>query len=251
MTIIVYFHQSSYRTFKDYYTKHVRLHLRAEFPHLVSYSRFVELMPRSLLPLCVYLNQRKGPCTGISFIDSMPVVVCHNRRIHQHKLFDGWAARGKNSVGWFFGFKLHLIVSDQGELLGFRLTPGNTDDRVPVPTLTEELFGKLYGDKGYISQALFEQLLDGGLELVTKLKKNMKQRLITLWDKLMLRKRALIETINDQLKNISQIEHSRHRSRVGFTVNLVAGLIAYTYQAKKPSLKISREEAQLLPMITA
>ncbi len=251
MTIIVSFHQSGYRTFKDYYTRYVVQHLRAEFPDLVSYQRFVELMPRTLLPLCCYLRTRKGRCTGITFIDSTPLVVCHNRRIHSHKVFDGWAARGKNAMGWFFGFKLHLVVNDRGELLGFRLTPGNTDDRAPVPDLVEELFGKLYADKGYLSQALFEQLLDRDLEMITKVKKNMKNRLLTLWDKLMLRKRALIETINDQLKNISQIEHSRHRSRVGFMVNLLAGLIAYTFQAKKPSLKIRREKADLLPMIIA
>ena len=159
------------------------------------------------------------------------------------------AARGKTSMGWFYGFKLHLIVNDRGELLAVRLTPGNTDDRVPVPDLTAGLWGMLYGDKGYISQALHDDLFERGVELVTKLKKNMKQRLIRLWDKLMLRKRALIESVIDQLKNISQVEHSRHRSVAGFMVNVVAGLVAYTHQEKKPSLGLMRQEGSTLPVI--
>jgi hypothetical protein len=249
MTIIVHFHRSRYRTFKDYYTQHVCQYLRGHFPGLVSYNRFVELMPRALLPLCCFLKRRTGRCTGLAFIDSCALAVCHNRRIHSHRVFDGWAARGKTSVGWFFGFKLHLVINDRGDLLGFHLTPGNTDDRGPVRCLVKDLFGKLYGDKGYISQRLFEELLDEGLELITKLKKNMKNRLMVLFDQVMLRKRALIESVIDQLKNISQIEHSRHRSRAGFMVNLLGGLIAYSYQAKKPSLHIEREVGSGLPVL--
>lgn len=251
MTLIVYFHRSRYRTFKDYYTQLVQPHLKPHFPKLVSYGRFVELMPRTLLPLCTYLNTRKGRCTGIAFIDSTALAVCHNRRIHSHKVFEGWARRGKTSVGWFFGFKLHLAVNDEGELLAFRVTPGNVDDREPVPDLVRELFGKLYGDRGYVSEPLRDRLWRRGLEFITKLKRNMRQRLMLLWDKLMLRKRALIETIYDQLKNISQIEHSRHRSRTNFMVNVVAGLIAYTYQPRRPSLHISREVNPIVPMLVA
>ncbi len=247
MTIIVSFHWSHYRTFKHYYTDYVDPHLRPYFPMLVSSTRFVELMPHALVPLCCYLYTRKGRCTGIAFIDSTPLVVCHNRRIASHKVFAGWAARGKTSMGWFYGFKLHLIVNDEGELLAFGLTPGNVDDRQPVPALTKQLFGQLFGDRGYISQALHDILFAQGLELLTKIRKNMKNRLMRLWDKLLLRKRALIESINDQLKNISQIEHTRHRSVTGFMVNLVAGLVAYTYQPKKPSLGLRRDPR--LPML--
>lgn len=236
MTLIVYFHRSHYRTFKHYYIDYVIPHLGQYFPTLVSYTRFVELMPRALVPLCCYLHTRKGRCTGIAFIDSTPLVVCHNRRIASHKVFAGWAARGKTSTGWFYGFKLHLIVNDEGALLACCLTPGQVDDRRPVPALAKGLWGQLFGDRGYISQALHDTLFVRGLELLTKIRKNMKNRLIRLWDKLLLRKRALIETINDQLKNISQIEHTRHRSVTGFMVNLVAGLIAYSFQPKKPSL---------------
>lgn len=146
---------------------------------------------------------------------------------------------------------MHLIVNDLGELLSFQLSPGNTDDREPVRTLARWLFGKLYGDMGYISKKLFEDLFAQGLELITKLRKNMKNKLLPLFDKLMLRKRAILETIYDQLKNISQIEHSRHRSASGFMINLLAGLIAYTYQPKKPSIKIQRDQGKLIPLIIA
>ena len=249
MTIIIHFHQSNYRHFKAYYTKHVVVHLRSEFPNLVSYNRFVELMPDALLPLCAYLSTRFVAATGIAFIDSTPLAVCHNRRINRHRVFAGLAARGKTSMGWFYGFKLHLIVNDQGELITFYLTPGNVDDRKPVSHMAKNLWGKLFADKGYISQALFDQLFGQGVQLITPIRKNMKNRLMPLIDKVLLRKRAIIETINDQLKNISQVAHTRHRSVNNFLVNLVAGLIAYTYQTKKPSLNLSREDSALLPAL--
>jgi hypothetical protein len=239
MTIIIHFHQSHYRDFKTYYIEYVCEHLGAEFPNLVSYNRFVELMPRTLLPLCCYLHSRKGEVTGISFIDSTRITVCGHKRISRNQVFKDVAKLGKSSMGWFFGFKLHLVVNDQGELLAFCLTPGNVDDRQPVPELVQGFFGKIFGDKGYISQALFELLFEAGIQLVTGIRKNMKNRLIPLLDKLLSRKRSIIETINDQLKNISQIEHSRHRSATNFMVNMVAGLAAYTHQEKKPSLNLA------------
>jgi hypothetical protein len=247
MTIIVLFHASSYRNFKAYYTEQVCKHYAGAFPRLVSYNRFVELMSSALVPLCGYLQSRKGQCSGISFIDSTCLKVCHNRRIHSHKVFAECAKRGKTSVDWFFGFKLHLVINDCGELLSLRLTPGNTDDRQPVPELIKGLFGKLFGDKGYVSQPLFEALYDEGIQLVTKLKRKMKNRLMPLLDKIMLRKRAIVESVMDQLKNISQIEHSRHRSVANCLVNLVAGLVAYTWREKKPSLNIRvKEQLQLV-----
>src|SRR6516164_4434143 len=202
-------------------------------------QRLVELMPTLLVPLVAYLHTQLGRCSGISFIDSTSLAVCRNPRIHQHRVFAGRAARGKTSVGWFFGFKLHLVVNDQGEILAFCLTPGNVDDRHPVPKLAKSLIGKLFGDKGYLSQPLAQYLLvTQGLHLITKLRKKMRNRLLDWSDKLLLRKRAIIETITDQLKNISQIEHSRHSSPSNFLVNLIAGLIAYCHQPKKPSLGV-------------
>ena len=239
MTIMIYFHISRYRTFKDYYTKHVCQHLRSEFPGLVSYSRFVELMRGAMVPLMVYLQRcRLKKSTGIAFVDSTTLKVCHNRRIHNHKTFQGIAQRGKTSMGWCYGFKLHLIVNHQGDLVSTMLTPGNVDDRnLPLmQTLTQDVMGKLFGDRGYISQKLFKALLEHGLQLITRLRKNMDNKLMALMDKLMLKKRALIESINDQLKNLCQIEHTRHRSTINFLGNLFSGLIAYTYSPQKPSI---------------
>ncbi len=248
MTILIYFHQSNYRHFKAYYTEYVQVHLRSEFPTLVSYSRFVEFIPSVLIPLCVYLRTRcLGTCTGISFIDSTANAVCKNPRIHSHRVFAGLAQRGKTCTGWFYGFKLHLIFNDCGELLSFTLTPGNVDDRRPVPEMVSQLFGKLIGDKGYISQALREEWWRTfQIELVTGVRSNMKAVPMSLMDKLLLRKRAIVETIIDQLKNVSQIEHTRHRSVVNFLVNLVCGLIAYCRQPKKPSLDLGT-----LPVLVA
>lgn len=238
MTILIHFHQSHYRHFKAYYCEYVQRWLGAEFPGLVSYTRFVEYIPSALLPLAAYLRLACfGPCTGISFIDSTSLDVCLNQRIASHKVFAGLAQRGKTSTGWFFGFKLHLVFNDRGEILNVTLTPGNVDDRKPVPQLVRDLFGKLFGDKGYLSQPLFETLYRTfDIQLITKIKSNMKNRLMLLSDKLLLRKRAIVETIIDQLKNISQIEHSRHRSITNFLVNVLCGLIAYAHQPIKPSI---------------
>lgn len=251
MTILILFHRSHYRDFKAYYNEHVRKQWRVEFPGLVSYTRFVELMPSAVGVMTLYLCSRLSQTRGIAFIDSTPLPVCQNKRIFHHKVFDGLAARGKNSMGYFFGFKLHLIVNDQGELLSFLLTPGNTDDRKPVPTLVKRLWGKLFGDKGYSSQPLFEQLFAQGIQLVTqpKKKKKMDNRLMPLFDKILARKRSIIETINDQLKNISQIAHTRHRSPTNFLVNLIAGLLAYTFQQKKPALSFEPADLALLPAL--
>ena len=249
MTILVHFHQSQYRCFKAYYLLEVCCHLRGEFPGLPGYTRVVTLMQSVLIPLCAYLQQRKGTATGIAFIDATSIVVCHNRRIRSHKVFKKLAQRGKTSVGWCYGFKLHLVVNDRGELLAFQVTPGNVDDRAPVPHLTKGLTGKIFGDKGYISKALFEALLEEDLQLITRLRKNMANQFMLMFDKLMLRKRALIETINDQLKNISQIEHTRHRSATNFMVNLVAGLVAYTHQPKKPSLNLTPNQENQLVLV--
>ena len=240
MTIVIHFHQSHYRTFKAYYTEHVQVHLRCEFPQLVSYQRFVALLASVQIPLLAYLQHRYGTCTGISFIDSTSLAVCDPKRIHQHRVFATDAKRGKSSMGWFYGFKLHLAVNDRGELLACCLTPGNVDDRTPVPQMVKDLHGKLFGDRGYISAPLTQLLFEQGLQLITKLRKNMKDILMLLSDKLLLRKRAIIESIIDQLKNISQIEHSRHRSPINFVVHLVAGLLAYSHQAKKPGLHLDQ-----------
>lgn len=171
MTLIIALHRSGFRTFKDFYPRYVQSHLRAEFAQLVSYPRFVELRQGALVPLCAYLSTRKGACSGMAFVDSAPIEICHPKRAHSHKVFADLAHWGKNSMGWFYGFKLHLLINDGGELLAVHLTPANVNDRTPVLKLAKGLWGKLFGDRGYISQALFEQLLQEGLVLITKIKK--------------------------------------------------------------------------------
>ncbi|UOG30161.1 IS982 family transposase [Leptospira noguchii] len=249
-TIVVYFHLSHYREFKNYYLIEIKKNLKSEFPKAVSYNRFVELMPNALCVIASFLsNTRMGKCSGISFIDSTILKVCDNRRIHSHKVFKNIAQRGKSSTGWFYGFKLHLIINDRGEILSFMVTPGNVDDRnskVIFP-LVKNIYDKLFGDRGYISQSLFESLYEKGIQLITKLKKNMKNKLMPLVDKILLRKRAIIESVNDELKNICQIQHTRHRSFFNWAVNLLSGLVAYSFFPKKPSLNLrSKDNLQLL-----
>ena len=239
MTIMVFFHQSHFRTFKHFYLFIYETHRKA-FPKMPSYSRFVSLQKACFIPLFAYLHKSRGKVTGISFIDSTILKVCHIKRSSSNKVFKKIAARGKSTIGWFFGFKLHLVVNEKGEILSFQITPGNASDISSVKTLTKKIWGKLFGDRGYISSKLFEELLTQNLQLITKIRNNMKNKLMDIYDKILLRKRAIIETINDQLKNISQIEHTRHRSPANFLINLLSGLIAYCQQKKKPSLKLSK-----------
>lgn len=243
MTILIGFHLSRYRSFKDYYTRYVQVILKPYFPRLVSYNRFVELMPAAGIALAIFLKKcKRGKVTGLSFVDSTLLRVCHNLRINRNKVFKRFAKRGKTSTGWFYGFKLHLIVNDRGEIISFEVTAGNCDDRnlEMMNKLTQGLFGKLFGDKGYISNPLTQSLAKQGITLITNVKGNMKNKLIPLIDKLLLRKRWIIETINDQLKNLCQIDHSRHRSPINFLVNLLSGLVAYSYFPKKPSLNLGK-----------
>ena len=241
MTILIMFHHSGYRDLKSYYLKHICPQCKSLFPETVSYNRFVELQQKVACKLIAFLNMCcMGECTGISFIDSTPLRVCHIKRERSHKTMKGWATKGKCTMGWFYGFKLHIVINDKGEIIKYQITPGNTDDRAPLKdnSFTKKLFGKLIGDRGYISQSLFDQLFIDDIHLITKIKKNMKNSLMSLYDKILLRKRALIETVNDLLKNVCQIEHTRHRSINNFVVNLISGLIAYNLMPKKPQLNI-------------
>ena len=246
MTLLIAFHSSHQRDFKNYYTGFVAQFYKRDFPTLLSDTRFLEVMPRALGPLCAYFTHLKGRPTGIEFVDSTTLKVCRNLRIPRHKVLQGVAQRGRSSMGWFYGFKLHLIVNHTGEIVSVKLTPGNVDDRTPVPELAQGLVDRLYGDKGYISQALSQSLRQSGVTLITSVRKNMKAKAISAFDKAMLAKRFIIETINDQLKNISHIEHARHRSLHGFMLNLIGGLIAYCRKKDKPSVKLSNDEYNLV-----
>lgn len=253
MTIYIGFHISSHTNFKKYYTDFIAVHYLHLFPDLVTYERFNQLQSRLFMPMLMYFKNRcQGECTGISFIDSTPLQVCHIKREKQHKVFKGIAEKSKSTMGWYFGFKLHLIINDKGEILSFCFSKANVDDRDKkiMSIMTKEVFGKLFGDRGYISQKLAEYLWNDGVELVYKRRKNMKKMNISDTDKILLRKRAVIESVNDELKNICSIQHTRHRSLQGFFNNVVSALIAYQSFEKKPSIKIShelKENEMLLP----
>lgn len=240
MTIAVMFHHSHFREFKYYYLLCVQGPWASYFRWLPSYNRFLELMKEVAIPLYIFMvATRLADCTGISFIDSTVIDVCDIHREKQNKVFKGLAKKGKGTMGWFYGFKLHLVVTERGEIVNFVLSAGNVDDRNEkvISKLAKDLFGKLIGDRGYISKDLVEKLLGQGVELLTKFKKNMKKLPAKLGDAILLRKRAVIESVNDFLKNTCQIEQSRHRSPINFMVNLLSGLVAYSYIEKKPSMK--------------
>lgn len=241
ITIQVLFHISNYRNFKVFYLEYVCQFLSSEFPKLVSYNRMVELQSTSFIPMMIYLKTKGlSDCTGISFVDSTPLRVCDKRRIHQHKTFKNVAQRGQCSLGWFYGFKLHIVTNDCGGIIDFMLTPANVHDTSPLKMkgFIKKLYGKLFGDKGYLSKELFQNLFSTGIHLITKLRKNMKTKLVTpIQDAFHLRKRAIIETIFDQLKNIFQIKHSRSCSPINYFNNVFSALIAYNFADKKNSLK--------------
>lgn len=243
MTILILFHLKSYRNLKHFYLTHITKYRKDLFPEVVSYNRFVELQKKVIQPLSIFLKMfGLGECTGISFIDSTVLKVCHYKREKQHKVFKGIAKKSSGTMGWFYGFKLHLVCNDKGEVIEFMLTPGNVDDRFPLKQqkFVDEIFGKIYGDKGYIGKDLFDKLFIDGIHLITKVRKNMKKKAMDFMDRVILRKRAIIESVNDLLKNSCQIEHSRHRSFDNFIGNMISALVAYSFLPKKPSIKIDR-----------
>jgi hypothetical protein len=245
ITILIAFHGGQFRNFKHFYTGYVCVHLRDCFPNVVSYNRFIELSHRSAVPFMLFLHYCcRGECTGISFIDSTVLRVCHNKRIKRNKVFKDIAKVGKSTVGWFFGFKLHLIINDKGEILSFYLSQGNTADSSAkiITRMTKEIFGKMFGDKGYIGKALSDLLFGNGVQLITAVRRNMKQKALSNEEKLLLRKRSVIETVNDELKNICQVEHTRHRSIAGFILNIMSAIAAYSFFPKKPSIKMDIQE---------
>ena len=252
ITILIAFHIGSFRNFKHFYINYICAHLQKEFPNTVSYNRFIELQQKVIVPFMLFLKLRGfGTCTGISFMDSTPLRVCKNKRIKNNKVFKGVAEVGKSTIGWFYGFKLHLIINEKGEVLNFALSKGNVDDRNEqiVNNMTENLFGKIFADKGYISKKLFQMLFSNGIHLFTGIRNNMKNQLMTLKDKILLRKRSVIETVNDELKNICQVEHSRHRSINNFLINTIAALTAYCFFPKKPSIKVDWDTSGQLALI--
>lgn len=249
MTISVFYHQSGYKTFKDYYEKHVLIYLRSEFPHLVSYNRFLELRNKAVVPLLAFILLRAlNPCTGTSYIDSFPLNVCHPRRQSSHKVFKGLAQKGKTSTGWFYGFKLHLVINHKGEIITFYITSGNVADNneTLLLKLTKNLFGKMFGDRGYlINPDLFKKLYGKGVQVITRIRKNMKNKLMPLDDKLLLLKRGVIESVGSILKESLSLEHSRHRSIFGFFCHVFSTIINYNFREKKPNIECIYNELML------
>lgn len=240
MTIMIYYHESGYKIFKDFYEKHVLINMTRDFRELVSYNRFIELRQKALFPLFAFAQLKTmASCMGKSFIDSFSLKVCHIKRVSSHKVFKGLAKIGKTSVGWFYGFKLHLAINPNGEIIAFCITPGNVADNNETVLLkiTKKLFGKLFGDKGYlINKDLFKKLYANGVEMVTRIRANMDNKLMHVADKLMLRKRGLIESVGNVLKGALSLEHSRHRSIFGFCSHIIASLVAYCFRENKPSI---------------
>lgn len=236
MTITIFFHSSGYRTFKHYYLYLVMTQLRPFFRDSVSYKRFNKMMSRISLPLFVFQKTVSGHTEGIAYVDSTVLSVCHICRACSHKLFKAIAKKGKSTTGWFYGLKLHLIINHRAEIIAWKLTSGNVDDRKPVPELVQGLFGKVYGDRGYISKDLFDSLFERGIQLVTRLKSTMKNILMDSFDKLALYKRGIIESVNAKLKIGCQIDHHRHRSLSNFLVNLISGLVSYSLDPHKPRI---------------
>jgi hypothetical protein len=242
MTILIAYHLSGHKCFEYYYFVEIKGYLKDYFPQAPSYERFVNIAQRANLPMMMLMMQMSFMASQDHqsfYVDSTKLAVCDNHRIHQNKVFKGVAKRGKTSMGWFYGMKLHLIINPLGDICGFALTSGNIADNASnvLPFMSKHLQGKIYGDAGYISSTLRDKLAQNGLTLITKIKSNMKNKLISPLDKLMLKKRTLIETVIDLLKSIKNICHTRHRSVANFFNNLMGGLLAYTFSDKKPSLK--------------
>ena len=239
MTIMVMYHTSYAKNFKYFYKTCIEYIHKSDFPKALSYNRFVELIPRLFVPLNILMHLLFGEETGTYFIDATPIKACHNKRRYSNKVFKGLAKHSKSSMGYFYGFKLHVIINEKGQFIALKMTKGNVDDRVPVPELTKGLTGFIYADKGYIKQNLFISLYERGLKMVHGIKKNMPNKLMDLKEKIMLRKRNLIETVFDYLKNKMNLEHTRHRSPINAFVHILSTLVAYSFKTKKPSINFN------------
>lgn len=240
MTIMIWFSYSGYRTFKDYYIKHVKPYLSNEFPNLVSYTRFVELQGKSAFAMAVF-SRLCGlqECTGISYADSASLKVCHIKREKSNRVFKGIAAKGKTSIGWFYGFKFHFVINPFGEIIDFYITAGNVADNNPnvIQRLFQDLFGKIYADKGYLlNPELLQSLYDSGKELITKVRKNMQEKILDIKDVFFLKKRGTIESVIDILKEHLSLEHTRHRSPLNFFAHICSCIMAYAFRPTKPSI---------------
>ena len=234
MTILVLYHSSRFRHFRAFYEGVVLTLLRSAFPKAPCYARFIALTNHVWVPLTVFLLTRMGRKTGLYDIDSTALPVCHTRRIDRHRVFAGLAGRGKTSLGWFFGFKLHLVFNHQRQIVALKLTPGTVNDTTPVPQLTRDLIGKLFGDKGYVGQDLARRLLRRGLVLMTRVRRNMKRLPVSFLDKALLNGRNIVETIIGHIKEFSSLRLPKHRSVFNGFTHLTAAIVAYQLNPLPP-----------------
>jgi len=231
-TIVIAYHQAGMKCFKSYY-KYLVVHHSRDF-NLVCYDRFVALIKRAFPVIAALMYVLLGKATEIHFVDSTPYKVSHICRRYSHKVFSGLAATAKTSTGWFHGLKLHFIFNGQGEIIKLAITPGNVDDRKGLKQLVKGLVGKIFGDRGYIGTEFFKDLFAGGLRLVTRLRKNMKNILMEFNDRACLSKRMVVETIFSSIKSCGTFEHSRHRNVINAFCHILSGLIAYQLRPIKP-----------------
>jgi hypothetical protein len=235
MTILIFFQSSGWRNFKHFYTGFLCIYWSKEFPTLPSYNRFIEIMNRVTFNLVLFAQLRSGKRTGIYYIDSTCLPVCHLKRSSRHKTFDEIAQYGRTSVSWFFGLKLHIVINDQGELIAFKITSGKMHDAKASESMLECLQGMAFGDKGYLSKQLFSRLLEKGLKLITRTRKNMKPINYSDIEKQLLNQRGIIETVINHFKHHYNIWHTRHRSVVNAMTHLMAGIAAYVIEPLKIS----------------
>ena len=232
LTVLIYgaLLSDQFKHFKAFY-KYNCAELKSAFPGLLSYERMIELRQEVVFPMMQFLLSKLSPCTGKSYIDSTPMKACHPKRTGSHSVVKNIASVGKTSNGWFYGTKLHLVVTSLGEIVNFKLTPGNIADnnKKVLRDLVRKIWGKLFGDKGYIvGQETRKELHEQGVELIHNIRSNMQNRLLSAQDKADLRKRANVsEGAFSKLKMHLSLEHTRHRSLFGFLAHVVSILIAY------------------------
>jgi hypothetical protein len=249
LTILIYYHFSKFDCIKNYYLVKVYWEFKKYFPKLPSYNRFIERIKEVPMLAALYLKYKQAKFNGEGYIDSTPLEVCTKKRVHSHKVFKFEANLGKSSKGWFYGFKLHVICDFMGNIVKCKITSGNEHDLKVGAQMLDGLQGKIYGDKGYIGKKEFLMLVDQGLFLITGIRKNMKNRLLELWDKILLKKRSLIESVFNLMKQIFHLEHSRHRSVVNAAVYVITTVIAYCWKPTKPKIKFTKQEKELLEQL--
>jgi hypothetical protein len=212
------------------------------FPKAPTYRRFVALVCRCVPLLLLWLLYKTSQSvrTGPYFIDTKKLEVCHLKRAWSHRVFKGIARKGKTSTGWFYGLKLHLVINHLGQIVSFLITPGNVADnnKGVLHRLLNGLAGRCTGDKGYWT-TLFERFLQQGLVLLVRPKTNMKQRLPALpADVRFMKQRPLIESVNDILGTVLNVEHTRRRSPLNALAYMLSALVAYQYIQHKPHVFI-------------